>query len=448
MQSRRLPRAALALCSTTIVLGLLLTPLVARAQDDAGPPPLPDTTKTAKVDRYANLYQGQFTPGQGFDIIRTTKGTLNISCYGVFRYVNQLPAGQTFIDHLGRERPVTTRNDLNWHRTMVWLTGWFSDPRFRYNITLWSLPTTQQTLLFGNFRYLMSEAMSFGVGIGPNLTNRSLQGSWPFWASSDRQMGEEFIRGGFSSSFWITGKPSKKGIYYTASVNSNISQLGVPAASDTRDMAFSGSVWVQPTTGEFGPRNGFGDLEHHEKLATQFGMSACNSRESRYANVGNSPLATQIRLSDGLNPFDADALANGVTVNKLTYQIFSFDAGAKYKGFSLQSEYSNRLLSDFSATGPLPLGSIRDQMIMAEAMHMVVPTKLGIYAATSYAWDDFARHPWELAGGASFYPYGNRNFRLNLHVIHIEKSPASSNFGFYQAGQTGTTMSIGADILL
>src|SRR5262249_13909004 len=138
---------------------------------------------------------------------------------------------------------------------------------------------------------------------------------------------------GFSSSFWITGKPSKRGFYYTASINTNLSQLGVPAASDTRDFAYSGSVWWQPTTGEFGPRNGFGDLEHHEKLATQIGMSAATSRESRYAAIGDSPLATQIKLSDGLNPFEAGALADTVTVTKLDYQIVSFDAGAKYKGF-------------------------------------------------------------------------------------------------------------------
>src|SRR5262249_2448905 len=117
--------AALAVCS------LPLSPPVARAQDDAGPPPVGDTTQPTQTDRYANLYQGQFTPGQGFDIIRSARGTLNISVYGVFRYLNQLPADQTFTDHLGRVRTVKTRNDLNWHRTMAWFTGWFYDPRFR-----------------------------------------------------------------------------------------------------------------------------------------------------------------------------------------------------------------------------------------------------------------------------------------------------------------------------
>ena len=45
-----------------------------------------------------------------------------------------------------------------------------------------------------------------------------------------------------------------------------------------------------------------------------FGVSAGTSRESRYASETAPPNATQIKLSDGLNPFDAGALAEGVTV--------------------------------------------------------------------------------------------------------------------------------------
>jgi hypothetical protein len=37
---------------------------------------------------------------------------------------------------------------------------------------------------------------------------------------------------------------------------------------------------------------------------------------------------------------------------------------------------------------------------------------------------------------------------LNLHILHVEKSPTGSNFGYYAAGQTGTTVSLGTDILL
>jgi hypothetical protein len=436
------------ICALTCVL-LPLLAATSHAQDEAGPPPIIDSTGTsreAQVEKYANLYQGQFTPGSGFDVIRTDRGTLNISVYGLFRYLNQLPAEQNFTDHLGRPRTAKARNDINWHRTMLWVTGWFYDPRFRYNITGWSLASTEQTLIFGNLRYLLSNQLSFGVGISPNLTNRSLQGSWPFWAGSDRQMAEEFLRGGFASGFWITGKLNR--VYYTAAIDRSISQLGHTVADDNRDMAYSASFWTQPSTGEFGPRGGFGDLEYHKKLSTQFGVSTATAREGRYAPITSPPKATQIKLSDSVNPFETGALADTVTVSKLLYQVISFDAGAKYKGFSLQGEFSYRRLSNFEATGPLPLKENNDRGFFVEAMHMVVPRKLGIYAVTSYVMDDFKRYPWELGGGASFYPYGNRQWRLNLHVMHVDRSPTGSNFGYYSGGMTGTILSLGTDILL
>ena len=155
-------------------------PHAVRAQEADPQPAARDTTKS-----YPNDIAGELTPAAGFDIIRTRRGSLNISMYGLFRYINQSPGGQLFTDHLGRTREVKTRNDLNWHRTFAWLTGFFYDPKFRYNISLWSLGTTQQTLLFGNLQYRPAKAIGFGVGIAPNLTARSLQGSWPFWAASD-----------------------------------------------------------------------------------------------------------------------------------------------------------------------------------------------------------------------------------------------------------------------
>jgi len=430
-------------------LCLAILPVAARAQDEAPIAPAePDSTAKAKAEEsYKNEISGEMTPGKGFDIFRSKRGSLNISFYGLFRYVNQLPAEQTFKDHLGRERDVKANNMINWHRTFVWLTGFFYDPKFRYNISLWSLPTTQQTLLFGNLRYIVSRPLALGVGIGPNLTARSVQGSWPYWASSDRQMGEEFFRGGFSSSFFITGEPASR-LYYTAAVTNNLSQLGVTSTNDTRDMGVSASVWTMPTTGEFGPRGGLGDMERHEHPATRFGMSAGHSRESRYSQLNQPPNATQIRMSDGVFPFEAGAIADTVTVETLDYDEMAFDAGFKYKGFSFQGEAYVRKLSNFDATGPLPLSSITDRGFMAEAMHMVVPKKLGLYMATGYVWDDFKRNPWEIAGGASFYPYGSRVWRLNLHVIRVEKSPTGSSFGFYTAGQSGTTISLGTDILL
>ena len=437
------------LLALMLIFTLAVCPRGVLAQDEAAQPVI----KEEADESYENEFGGEFTPAKGFDIFKADRGSLNISVYGLFRYLNQMPGNQTFTDHLGRERTVKTRNDLNWHRSFVWLSGFFYNPKLRYTIAVWSLPTTQQTLVFGVLRYNVARPLQLGCGIGPNLTIRSMQGSWPFWAGSDRQMGEEALRGGFSSSFFLTGTPIDR-FNYTVAVTNNLSQLGTTASNDTRDLGYSGSLWWMPTTGEFGPRGGFGDLENHQQVATRFGMSACTSRESRYASTDLPPNATQIRLSDGVYPFEAGALIEDVTVERLRYKNLSFDAGAKYRGFSVQAEYTVRELSNFEELNPqgniapLTLDSIVDQTVFVEAMHMVVPKKLGLYAAGSYMWDDFGRKPWEAGGGASFYPYGNRSWRINLHIMHIDKSPAGSNFGYYTAGQTGTILSIGTDILL
>jgi hypothetical protein len=261
-------------------------------------------------------------------------------------------------------------------------------------------------------------------------------------------MAEDFFRGGFSSGVFATGQPVPR-LFYTVSLNNNISQLGVTAANDTRDLAYSASIAWRPTTGEFGPRNGLGDFEYHEKLATQFGVSAAHSRESRYADNSAPPNATQIKLSDGVNPFDEGALAEGVTVQKLDYDEMAVDAGFKYRGFSFQSEYYWRRLSDFQTVGgPVPMSSIFDHGFQVQAMHMVVPKLLGVYATYGKVLDDFDRKPYEISGGASYYPSGTRSWRLNLHLINVKRSPAASNFGFYTAGQTGTTISAGIDIII
>lgn len=429
----------------TMLLAVALAaagPGAAVAQDTNDPPP-GDTTY---VSPFANTTAGEFTPARGWDLFKAERASLNVSFYGLFRYLNQLPGEQTFTDNLGREHPVKTRNDLNWHRTMVWFTGHFWSDRLRYNITLWSLGSTQQTLLFGNLQYRVGKGLVLGAGMVPNVTNRSMQGSFPFWAASDRQMVEEFHRAGFSSGFFLSGEMLPR-LYYTASVNTNLSQLGVTAANDSRDMAYSGGLMWMPTTGEFGPRGGFGDLEHHEKWATRFGVSGAHAREYRGAADSEKNNETQLRLSDGLYVFEQDALAPGVTVRYVNYDEFSLDAGAKYRGLSLQAEYFLRRLSNFEATGPVPYTSIVDQGIQAQAGYMIVPRLVDVHGTAGYMWDEFGRNPWELSGGVSVYPTKYRSWRINLHVIRVEKSPTGSNFGYYTAGQSGTTLSLGTDII-
>src|SRR4029453_2941285 len=85
-------------------------------------------------------------------------------------------------------------------------------------------------------------------------------------------------------------------LFYNFMVGTNLSELGISAGEDTRDLATGGSLWWMPTSGEFGPRGGFGDYEGHENVATRFGFSTVRSREDRFSQQSSTPENTTIRM--------------------------------------------------------------------------------------------------------------------------------------------------------
>jgi hypothetical protein len=415
------------------------------AQDDAAV-----AYDTVNVDDavFENITAGEFTPGKGFTVFKSGMASLNLSVYGLARYINQIDEDKKFLDHLGREKTIDTRQDIMWHRTFLWASGHFFTPKLRYTISIWGLVSTNQTLVFGNLQYALMEEIIFGVGIGPNLGCRSMTGPWPYFLSSDRLMAEEFFRAGFTSGFWVNGEVLPN-FYYYIMVGNNLSQLGTTVSQLTRDLSTSASIWWMPTTGEFGNRGAYGDFDIHEKVATRFGASFVHARDDRQNSVSEpSPNNTQVKISDGLLFYETGALADGVTVKKANFDLLAIDAGIKHNGWHIQAEYFFRYLSKFDATGELPLTSISDKGFYALVSYEAIPKALQVYTATSYVFDEFKRNPWELVGGMSYYPSGTRSWRLNLHAIYMENSAASGSFGFYLAGIKGMSIVLGTDFLL
>src|SRR5688572_18070433 len=183
----------------------------------------------AKDTTYENYASGEFTPGKGFDFVRSKYGSLNVSIYAIARYLNQLPGHQTWQDHLGRDREFVGRNDFFWHRTMIWFSGWLGTPKLTYVATVWTVFTTQQALIYGNIAYKFNKHLQVAIGVGPNLAVRSMQGSFPFYSSTDRTMGEESLRGGFTNGMWLTGEVLPR-LNYKVFVGNNLSSLGIQAS--------------------------------------------------------------------------------------------------------------------------------------------------------------------------------------------------------------------------
>ncbi len=393
---------------------------------------------------------GVLEPGQGFLVGKTSRGALYISAYALVRYLNQMPAGQTFEDHLGRERPVDTRHDIYIHRVMVHFKGWLGLPRLRYQLTLWTVNTTDQKALFGVLGYQFHRAFSIYGGLNALPGSRTLVGSHPYWLGHDRVMADEYFRPYFTNGVWVTGEPVP-GFWYTAMVGNNLSALGITAGQLTRNFAYGASLWWMPTTTEFGPHGGFDDYEYHEELATRFGVSATSSREDRFSNnVTNSPDNTTIRLADSVNLFDRGSLAPDVTVDEARYRMLSLDAGIKYRGIFLQTSYFVRQLADFKADGPLPVDSIIDHGFYVQAAFYPVKQKLELYGATSWVFGDKdagfdTQH--EYLGGANWFFANTRDIRINAQLIRINRSPVNSTFGYYIGGQKGMTATLAASVV-
>ena len=50
-------------------------------------------------------------------------------------------------------------------------------------------------------------------------------------------------------------------------------------------------------------------------------------------------------------------------------------------------------------------------------------------------------------GGTSLRYSGNRDIRTYIQIMQVDRSPASSTFGFYVGGQNGPTVSVATSLL-
>jgi|SoiMethySBSTD1v2_1073268.scaffolds.fasta_scaffold00155_26 DUF3011 family protein len=411
----------------------------------AAPAQPDDRQPTPRIETW-----GEFDPGDGFLVGRTDFGELAISGYGLVRFVDQTPGSQTFVDHLGNERTTDGRNDIWPHRIVIYLKGWLGTPKLIYTVFFWTVNPTDQRAIFINLGYQFSRKFSIYAGIAGNPGTRSMQGSHPYWLGHDRVMADEFFRPYFGSGVWVQGELTP-GLWYNTQITNSNSQLGVTAVELDRRYTFSGSAWWMPTTKEFGPRGGYGDYEWHDKLATRFGVSSTYSPEQRYTDsVTGATTNTTLKLVDSVNVFDRGALAPNVTVEEVDFKVLSIDAGMKYKGFFLQTEIYHRWLDSFTTDGPLPVDSLLDRGFYVQGAFYPLPKKLEVYGATSQIYGDKDAgfgNASEYLAGMNFYPVNTRNHRLNVQVVSVNRSPVSSSFGYYTAGQDGATISAAFSVL-
>jgi len=387
-------------------------------------------------------YWGSYEGGRGIVLARSDNAEVDFSVFTYLRYLNQLGLDETYTDAFGRTKTLDLRNDVQLQKVLLYFKGWFMDPDFRYVFYTWTANTNQglgaQVVVAGNLSYRFNDAFSLAAGIGGLPSTRTTNYTFPQWLRVDnRTIADEFFRGSYTTGLWAWGSLTDT-VKYRVMLGNNLSQLGVDAGElDATLNTYSGALWWMPTTGEYGPGEGFGDFEHHEEPATMFGVNFTHSREDQQSQPGQDSFEnSQIRLSDGTLIFQTDPFGTGTQVHKLTYQMAAANAGVKYRGWSLDGEYYWRWLNDFKATGPMPFNSTFDQGFQLQGSAMVVPQRLQAYVSGSKIFGEFG-DPWDVALGLNWYPMQRRELRMNMQGLYLKDSPVGYSSVPFAVGGNG-----------
>ena len=431
--------------STTAADALTAKPSGASPNADASAPTTaPDTSvpspvvskqaKTADDDRYQDGVVVWKTPDDA-RVPFLMKFNVNTQ----IRYLNTLHANDTFSDHLGVVREVHKRNDITVNRAMFILGGYVFDKRLRYSVTVWTSAGSASIVVAGNIGWQFSKKLTITGGYTGVPGSRSLVNTFPFFASTDRTMADNFFRPAFTQGVWANGEIAK-GLYYLAFVGNGLNTLNISATKIDTNLLTSGSLWWEPLGDYSEPgksRNMYDDYFASRKVRIRLGTAFTRSREDRFSNLDQSnPDNTSLYNSDGVLTFSTGAFAPGVTVDKANYRMLSIDGGLKYNGLAVNGQYFMRWLGDFKADGPLPISSTFDHGFELSAGKFVVPKKLMLYARGSMVFGQFG-NSHEYAGGLKWHLLPTERFWLSAELMRIWKVPYSGTFTPYTAGMTG-----------
>jgi hypothetical protein len=370
----------------------------------------------------------EHVPNVGFLLYDGDKGQVYFRLFSYARYLNQRNLDASYVDYFGNSHTVQQRQDMQLQKFFAPFAGWFLTPKFRYYLYVWSSNASQgdpaQVVGAGNLSYSFNRFVTLGLGITSLPTVRSTEGQFPYWLGvDDRLIADEFFRGSYTTGVWLKGEVATK-FKYMAMFANNLSTLGVSASQlDNKFDTQSYMLQWLPTTGEFGLYGTFGDFDYHERVATRFAGHYSHSLEEKQSQPGTNGIEnSQIRLTDGSVIFTPDLFGQGITVNTVSYQMMSLDAGIKYRGVSLEGEFYRRWLSDFAGANTGGIAGITDNGYQLQSSAMVIPRILQLYLSGSQIFGRYGDAS-EVRAGENWYFMKERGLRLNAEWIHANKSP-------------------------
>jgi hypothetical protein len=429
------PRTAIAYLLAFLVLAAAGRAAAQQAPDavqpppDAARPPASDAWEKPHYDEGWVLVSAPESSGMAF--------RLKLNHVSQFKYSNTMAVEETYTDHLGREKDVQRRNDVQLTRDVFYFSGYVFDRGLDFNILLYTSSATLSATAAGYVGYVFNKGFALRAGFFSLPSLRSMTGTYPFFPGTDRSMAVNYMRPGFTQGVWADGEPLP-GLSYIAMIGNSLNTLDISASKIDHNLAYSATVWYDHN--QFGkPWN---DYESHQAVALRVGTAFTFAREDRLSDLSTaSPENNATFISDGNLLFATGSLAPDVTVSLANFYLWAADLGIKYRGLAFNVEFALRWLNEFEADGPLPLTRMFDWGFEASLGYFVLPRKLETYLRSSVVAGEFATGV-EGAVGVHFYPFGTRQVWLSAEVIGIEDSPFGSVLYIYSAGQTGVLVPV------
>jgi hypothetical protein len=175
------------------------------------------------------------------------------------------------------------------------------------------------------------------------------------------------------------------------------------------------------------------DFEIHKDPAVRIGSSWVSSLVGTPGR--NSVEADFLRLTDGTRVTDPGALAPGATVEGFDVTLMAIDAAFKYRGWSANSEYFWRSVTDLKANVPVPDVGLQ-QGFYVEGGFFVLPQQLELNSQFAYVTGKL-KSTSSCATGFSWYPRKSQNFKLTIDATLIDGSPVNSTGSDVLVGDDG-----------
>ena len=292
-----------------------------------------------------------------------------------FRHTGFVRLREEFVDRAtGNVIPIEPRNDFEIERGRIQFGGYVHDPKLQYYMNI-DFDTDDNHRAVAQdfwFNYEFSDALNVYAGKAFIPGSRDWLNGALSMRFGDRSMPTTFFRPDRTVGIWAIGEPIEN-LHYRVMLGNGFSSADLSPSSIDDNFMYSGSTWWDPW-GDYG--TGASDLQWHCTPVVRVGHSFTYAKQS--PEIDGTPQAEEnfVLLSDGVRLVDTGALAPGVTVNAFDIYLYSIDLAGKWHGFSFNSEYFMRWLTDLRADGPTGFNKLYDHGFYFDTGYMVIRERL------------------------------------------------------------------------